>query len=321
MAGPFDNMNAEFTRRLQSMIAASGGRLAPGSGYRTIEQQVALRKANGCPDVWQSPASACRVRTAIPGSSNHNHGLAMDLVDASTGKAIQVGSEADKWLEANAAAFGLHRPVGTRGKKGYEPWHVEMTDDDGSRAHVQAAGRGAIGFDQSWQERPKPADELSSRLNSIMGVILGSPSDQAPVDAPEVLRQDETTIGGEGGQGGAPAGQAYNPKGGVEQWRALAVQALQYAGEDPSLVDVLLRRMQQESGGNPTAQNNWDSNAKKGTPSIGLMQTIMPTFQAHAGELADRGPTDPFANMVASIRYAKSRYGSVAAAYNRPGGY
>jgi len=306
MAGPYDGLNPELARRVQALIAASGGRISPGSGLRSIEEQAALRIKNGCPDVWQSPASSCRIPTAIPGSSNHNHGLAMDL---------SYSQEGAKWAQANAARFGLHFPV--RG----ENWHVEMIDDDASRAAMQdAMGQGAIGTDQSWQERPKPADELSSRLNSIMGVILGQPSDQAPVDTPEMLRQDETTIGG-GQQGGAPADQAYDPKGGVEQWRGLAIQALQYAGEDPGLVDILLRRMQQESGGNPTAQNNWDSNAKKGTPSIGLMQTIMPTFQAHAGELADRGPTDPFANIVASIRYAKSRYGSLAAAYNRPGGY
>ena len=192
MAGPFDNLNPELARRVQALIAASGGRISPGSGYRTIEEQAALRIKNGCPDVYQSPASSCRVPTAIPGSSNHNHGLAMDL---------SYNAEGAKWAQANAARFGLHFPV--RG----ENWHVEMIDDEGSRAAMQGTGRGAIGFDTTWQDRPKPADELSSRLNSIMGVILGQPADQAPVDTPEVLGQDETVIPGEaqpamGAQGG-----------------------------------------------------------------------------------------------------------------------
>ena len=36
-----------------------------------------------------------------------------------------------------------------------------------------------------------------------------------------------------------------------------------------------------ESGGDPDAVNGWDSNAAKGTPSKGLMQTIGPTFDAN----------------------------------------
>ena len=36
--------------------------------------------------------------------------------------------------------------------------------------------------------------------------------------------------------------------------------------------------IQHESGGNPNAINNWDSNAAAGMPSKGLMQTIDPTF-------------------------------------------
>ena len=94
--GGFDGLNPEFSRRLQAMIAASGGLLGPGSGLRSIEEQIALRRKNGCPDIWQSPASSCRIPTAIPGRSNHNHGFAMDLTDASTGQAVQPGSAADR---------------------------------------------------------------------------------------------------------------------------------------------------------------------------------------------------------------------------------
>jgi SLT domain-containing protein len=122
----------------------------------------------------------------------------------------------------------------------------------------------------------------------------------------------------------APAVQGAAAVGkGVDRWRGLVAQALQLVGEAPTEANIAmtLRRMQQESGGNPDAINNWDSNAKKGTPSIGLMQVILPTFNAHAGEFKSRGQRDPLANLVASMRYAKSRYGSLAAAYNRKGGY
>lgn len=66
--------------------------------------------------------------------------------------------------------------------------------------------------------------------------------------------------------------------------------------------------MKHESGGNPYAQNGWDSNAKAGTPSIGLMQTILPTFNSYAMK-GYGGITNPVANIIAGLRYALSRYG------------
>lgn len=41
--------------------------------------------------------------------------------------------------------------------------------------------------------------------------------------------------------------------------------------------------MRTESNGNPNAVNNWDINAKNGTPSKGLLQVIDPTFRQYAG--------------------------------------
>jgi len=108
---------------------------------------------------------------------------------------------------------------------------------------------------------------------------------------------------------------------GVERWRATVLQALAMMGLPASLADTTLRRMNQESGGNPNIFNNWDSNAKKGTPSGGLMQTIAPTFRAYHFPGTSNNMLDPLANILASMRYALSRYGSLPAAYNRKGGY
>lgn len=108
---------------------------------------------------------------------------------------------------------------------------------------------------------------------------------------------------------------------GVERWRGIAEQALAYTHSPPNWINALLRRMNQESGGNPNAINLWDSNAKAGMPSQGLMQTIPPTFYQYAGELRGRGILDPFANIVASIRYANAAYGSAITGWERKGGY
>ncbi|MFF7335455.1 peptidoglycan DD-metalloendopeptidase family protein [Streptomyces sp. NPDC008150] len=122
------------------------------------------------------------------------------------------------------------------------------------------------------------------------------------------------TGGGDGGSG-------------VQRWKGVVTQALGQVHQSLSLVNTTLRRMNQESGGNPTAVNRTDSNWKAGHPSVGLMQLIEGTFRAYAGPYKNTGPklygvsTDPLANIYASMRYALSRYGSLSAAYNRPGGY
>ena len=107
---------------------------------------------------------------------------------------------------------------------------------------------------------------------------------------------------------------------GVEQWRPLAVKALQLTGQySAANLNSLLYQMQTESSGNPNAINLWDSNAKRGTPSKGLMQVIDPTFLAYAMAPYNQNIWDPLSNMIASIRYAVSRYGSLGRAYQGHG--
>lgn len=92
-------------------------------------------------------------------------------------------------------------------------------------------------------------------------------------------------------------------------------------GQPSSLLNTTLRRMNQESGGNPNAINLWDSNFLAGHPSKGLMQTIDPTFNHYRMSGLSKNVYDPLSNIVASMRYAISRYGNLTNAYNRAGGY
>lgn len=104
----------------------------------------------------------------------------------------------------------------------------------------------------------------------------------------------------------------YNPSAGVKQWKSLAEKALRITGQySDSNLNALLIQMQHESGGNPKAINNWDINAKRGTPSKGLMQVIDPTFKAYAKAPYNKNIWDPLSNMIAAIRYTVSRYGSL----------
>ena len=123
-------------------------------------------------------------------------------------------------------------------------------------------------------------------------------------------------------RGKADASGAYfgDVGAGVEQWRGLVEDVLTAKGFSTDLADTVLRRMNQESGGNPRAINNWDSNAAAGIPSKGLMQVIDPTFAAHK-DAGFNDIWDPEANLRASMNYAMAQYGSLPSAYNRAGGY
>ncbi|MET9339140.1 transglycosylase SLT domain-containing protein [Nonomuraea sp. NPDC003804] len=149
--------------------------------------------------------------------------------------------------------------------------------------------------------------------------------------------------GGSGSGGGvSPAGTTPAPKAEVVEWIKQALTVI----KSPEMADVMRERgidvndldpndpqdvqriwtiIYHESGGNPGAVNTWDINAKNGIPSQGLMQTIPPTFNAHA--LPGHGKIlDPVDNIIAGVLYTYSRYGNLGGhpgiqSLERGGGY
>ncbi|MGI5127742.1 transglycosylase SLT domain-containing protein [Pseudonocardia sp. CA-107938] len=96
-------------------------------------------------------------------------------------------------------------------------------------------------------------------------------------------------------------------KGGLDGWIA---EALRIMDLPQSLAPSVKKIIMAESGGNPRAINNWDANARRGTPSQGLMQTIPVTFKKYVHpDLAGRSITDPVANITAGVRYMIDNYG------------
>lgn len=115
--------------------------------------------------------------------------------------------------------------------------------------------------------------------------------------------------GGDGFAGGS----------GVGRWKNTAIKALKMTGQySAGNLKLLMNQMRSESNGNPKAINNWDANARRGTPSKGLMQVIDPTFQSN--KYPGRGNIwNPLDNILAAIRYTKKQYGSLAAGWRGVG--
>lgn len=104
---------AENVRSMVAAAARSNVTLT-GSGWRSTSAQAALRLANGCPDIYNSPSSSCRIPTAIPGHSMHERGLAIDF--SRHGRSIRRDDPEFRWLAGNAARFGFKNLPS-------EPWH------------------------------------------------------------------------------------------------------------------------------------------------------------------------------------------------------
>ena len=98
--------------------AAADGAMLCGGGYRNPEEQIQLRMAHcGTSNyaIYEMPASQCSPPTAIPGTSMHEQGLAIDFT-CNGGGTVSTGDECWDWLQGNAVGYGLYNLPS-------EPWH------------------------------------------------------------------------------------------------------------------------------------------------------------------------------------------------------
>lgn len=117
------------------------------------------------------------------------------------------------------------------------------------------------------------------------------------------------------------AGGDWNGSGNVDEWIREGFK-VGNAWPEPSAdqLSAMKSRVMQESGGDPSAINDWDVNAQNGTPSKGLVQIIEPTWEAHRKMFgADVGSFDenwdnPIKSVATSTRYMKNEYGHVVGA-------
>jgi len=155
-----------------------------------------------------------------------------------------------------------------------------------------------------------PVDRVKEIANTSWGQALAQVPKKVFDGAVQKAEDFAKSLLGLGGGGGN-----------VDQYAPLVLQVLAMLHQPASLLPNVLRRMNQESGGNPNAINMTDVNAKAGHPSIGLMQVIGPTFDAYAGPFKSLGVYNPLANIYAGLNYAIHAYGSLQTAMDKPGGY
>ena len=222
--------------------------------------------------------------------SFHSYGLAVDINAGANPNGVSAASVQGR---RGAIPMGLARSLASQLGMLWggdfsgtpDPMHFEI--------HVPPSGIGGGGA-------PSVSSSIQSAAQQVLSAFslgLGTP---APV-----------------------SGGRFDPN--VERWRPTVLQALGLTGQPASFADIVLNQIRTESSGNPRAINLTDSNARRGTPSKGLIQAIDPTFQEYRLASLPNDVYHPLANIVAGIRYAVDRYGSLPAgmrgvAYENGGG-
>jgi LAS superfamily LD-carboxypeptidase LdcB len=119
-AGGSITVAGSIAENVQALLndAAADGVMLCGGGYRDPQEQIELRMAHCGTSyyaIYQMPASQCDPPTAIPGTSMHEQGLAIDFT-CNGGGTVSTGDECWDWLQANAVGYGLYNLPS-------EPWH------------------------------------------------------------------------------------------------------------------------------------------------------------------------------------------------------
>lgn len=107
---------AQKMKDLLAFATKEGINLQLVSGFRDPQRQIELRRKNCGPsnyDIYQKPSRLCNPQTAIPGTSNHEKGVAVDFQNMSSKNANY------DWLTKNAPAFGFYNDYA----KTKEYWH------------------------------------------------------------------------------------------------------------------------------------------------------------------------------------------------------
>lgn len=245
------------------------------------------------------------------GSNSHLH-VAMRSVAA----VIALGKRLQKlgWLVSEHPSFGGVRGRHAPGGYHYSQQAIDVNWPDPAREGSKikallsklgdvAAGAGAGGADPSTAEK-------------IARVMLDGP--QSPLKSVAQGALDTTRAAAQSVVDNAGAGAAASPIEGAEvvpgkgaasrsQMVGWARTALKRTGIFPPTaenVEKILTLARKESSWIVDSMNLWDSNAKAGNPSGGLMHV---TIDKVGGSMARLH--DPVENMMASIRYQKQEYG------------
>ncbi|MEV1008961.1 transglycosylase SLT domain-containing protein [Streptomyces sp. NPDC049881] len=249
-------------------------------------ETAAVRAQDGRPVHWAVKADEVAGLGAAP--------------DATEGTAVQrsAGDRNDLLLSAEAAGRRQHAE-----KKASEEAARQAEQERADRAERRRERADRADDREPVRERAeeRPAAEESEPAAPPAETTDAKPAKPAAEPAPAAAPAAPAPAA-------APAAEVYPDT--LDGWirESLAIMAREGI---PGSYDGLYRNIMRESSGNPNAINLWDINAINGTPSIGLLQVIQPTFDTYHVSGTPLDIYDPVANITAAANYAYHRYGSI----------
>ncbi|WGJ12477.1 NlpC/P60 family protein [Lactiplantibacillus plantarum] len=191
-----------------------------------------------------------------------------------------------------------------------EFYSAENEKDGMGISKVHGGGYGSFA---GYGRVPGLSDSTSSDKSSKSSGLLGTIKKQVGSGFWKFISKlaDEFGDGGSSNPGGS----------GVQRWKPDVIKALKKNGFEASAsqVSAWMKVIARESNGDPTVVNHWDRNAQMGMPSMGLVQTIRPTFEAYKFP-GHNNPLNGYDDLLAGIHYMKAKYGSGASAFARVSG-
>lgn len=191
-----------------------------------------------------------------------------------------------------------------------EFYSAENEKDGMGISKVHGGGYGSFA---GYGRVPGLSDSTSSDKSSKSSGLLGTIKKQVGSGFWKFISKlaDEFGDGGSSNPGGS----------GVQRWKPDVIKALKKNGFEASAsqVSAWMKVIARESNGDPSVVNNWDPNAKAGHPSMGLVQTIRPTFEAYKFP-GHNNILNGYDDLLAGIHYMKAKYGSGPSAFARVSG-
>ncbi len=144
-----DSRIAEPLKNMLKAAEADGMSIMICSAYRSIEKQTQVfnssvqdRLNNGM-NYWEAYEDT-RLSVALPGTSEHGLGLALDLISTQYTELDEKQAETKeaKWLEENCYKYGfiLRYPLEKTVETGiiYEPWHYRYVGEEDAKKIMEA---------------------------------------------------------------------------------------------------------------------------------------------------------------------------------------
>lgn len=295
--GFVQSMTDVVKKKFPSMSLTSGLRFTD-DGYHSKGQAA---------DFSNGSDSTPEMRSLAGFIANNFAGSTIELIHSPFDKNIGAG----KFV---GDGMGFYGPGTMAEHRNHVHWAVNSPvsgDGDGGGGLLDSMGN-LVSSGTSWI-RDKVADLFEKPVRAIGSIIPEFPGAYGKMPRDIYNKVSEATLSFVRGKADEKTSSSMPglPGGGAEQWRAMAMDALIRTGYTPpeTYIENMLRQIQSESGGNPSIVQQVQDINSGGNEGVGLLQIIPGTFASYRDPELPNDRTDPFANMVAALRYVRARYG------------